>query len=91
MSSDFSDLYYPNGWKFLGQLLLIIILYIPSFAMVFLNLRMTNTCIRRVHPHYDFKNKQLYVKGKSPGSGPSSPTNDERKFLTRDRNEDEYE
>jgi len=62
ISSEFSDLYYPNGWEFVWQLLFICILYIPSIALFYMNRRMVNTCIRRVHPFYDFKTNQLYVK-----------------------------
>ena len=72
LSSDFADLYYPNWYEFLGQLVFILILYTPSFAMVFMNLRMVKTCIRRVHPYYDFKKNQLYLKQKNR-SGPNSP------------------
>ena len=55
LTGDFADLYYPNGWEFLGQLIFILILYTPSFALFVFNLRMIKTCIRRVHPYYDFE------------------------------------
>eukprot|EP00354_Favella_ehrenbergii_P007362 CAMPEP_0170465848 /NCGR_PEP_ID=MMETSP0123-20130129/10033_1 /TAXON_ID=182087 /ORGANISM="Favella ehrenbergii, Strain Fehren 1" /LENGTH=65 /DNA_ID=CAMNT_0010731837 /DNA_START=500 /DNA_END=697 /DNA_ORIENTATION=- len=40
--------------------------------MVYMNVRMVSTCIRRVHPYYDFNKNQLYLKSKDH-SGPSSP------------------
>ena len=56
LASEFSDLYYPHWWQFLGQLVFICLLYAPSFGLVYMNLRMVKTCIKRAHPFYDLKN-----------------------------------
>ena len=46
ISGPYADLYYPNKWEFVASLALIIVLYAPSFALVFFNRRMVNACIR---------------------------------------------
>ena len=46
----------------MGSIRLLLVLYVPSIALYFMNRRMLKTCIRRIHPYYDFEAKQLYVK-----------------------------
>ena len=62
MAGDYSDLYYPTWWEFVGQIVFLCLLYTPSFALVYMNRRMVATCIRRAHPNYDFKNKCLNLE-----------------------------
>ena len=59
---EFSDVYYPNKGSFFAQLLLITVLYAPVMILAWQNRSMVNTCIRQVHPFYDFESNQLYVK-----------------------------
>ena len=77
--SDFSELYYPDKWAFLGQLIFIFVLYTPSFSLYYMNKRMIQTCIRRIHPYYDFTTNQLFVKREAP-----SPRNEEVGLLLND-------
>ena len=72
IGGPYADLYYPNKWEFVASLSLIIVLYAPSFALVFFNRRMVNACIRQIYPNYDFNNHCLYVKR------PLSPTDNEK-------------
>ena len=52
---EFSDVYYPNKGSFFAQLLLITVLYAPVMILAWQNRSMVNTCIRQVHPFYDFE------------------------------------
>ena len=61
IAGDYSDLYYPSKGNFVWQLLFIILLYVPSFALWYMNLRMVKTCIIRVHPNYNFETHELLV------------------------------
>ena len=65
LGSEFRDLYYPSGWDYVGSLVFIIILYVPTFALYVVNGHMLNTCIRRIHPQYDFETGKLEVKADS--------------------------
>jgi len=73
---DFSDLFYPNKWAFLGQLIFICVLYAPSFGLYYMNKRMLRTCIRRIHPYYDFQTNKLLLKREAP-----SPKNEAKSLL----------
>jgi hypothetical protein len=88
LSSDYSDLYYPNIWQFIGQMIFIGILYTPSFGLVYFNRRMVRTCIRRKHPDYDFKNMNLPVKRHDAKLSPraSSALNDDSSLLVNTNN-----
>ena len=55
LNSEFGDLYYPSYWDFVGQIIFIKVLYLPSFMLYAINYRVLNTCIRRLHPNYDFR------------------------------------
>ena len=61
VSGDYSDLYYPNKWGFVWQLVFICILYAPSFGLYYMSRGMLKTCITRVHPSYDHGTHELYV------------------------------
>ena len=61
LSGDYSDLFYPNKGEFVAQLLFILVLYLPSAALYYMNRRMIKTCILRVHPNYDFETHELYI------------------------------
>ena len=64
LSGDYSDLFYPNKGSFVAQLLFIIVLYLPSFFLFYMNRRMVKTCIIRVHPNYNFETHELVVAKK---------------------------
>ena len=59
LGSEFGDVYYPNGWQFLAQLVFILVLYLPSFTLYVANRRLIATCVRRRHPDYDFEKDRL--------------------------------
>ena len=64
VSGDYSDLFYPNKGSFVAQVLFIIVLYLPSFFLYYLNRRMVKTCVMRVHPNYNFETHELVVAKK---------------------------
>ena len=64
VSGDYSDLFYQNKGSIVAQVLFIIVLYLPSFFLYYLNRRMVKTCIMRVHPNYNFETHELVVAKK---------------------------
>ena len=83
---DYGDFFYPSTGTFIAQLLLIVVLYLPSIALFVFNRRMVRTCIRRSHPYYDFETHQIYQKVtvEAP-SAPSNPPQDDQNGLLSDQ------
>ena len=83
VSGDYNDLFYPNKWEFVWQLVLICLLYAPSFGLYYMNGRMLRTCIERVHPAYNFETHELCISKPLPKkSGVVTGENDEHSPLT---------
>ena len=51
----YHQFFYPSRGTFVGWSLLILVLYLPFLFQFYLSLRMVKTCIRTIHPRYDFK------------------------------------
>lgn len=47
--------FYPSTGAYIGWVILIVLLYLPFLFQFYLNLLMVKTCIRTIHPRYDFK------------------------------------
>lgn len=51
----YSKFFYPSSATFIGWVILIALLYLPFVFQFYLSLLMVKTCIRTIHPRYDFK------------------------------------
>ena len=61
-TGQYSDFYYPKGTgDMFGWILLILILYTPFCLQYYFCRKMIQTCIKSMHPTYDFTRSDGYV------------------------------
>ena len=89
----YQELYYPHKSAIIGQIIFIIILYTPFFLNYHMVRRMIRTCVRLVHPAYDFKTGRIMLNTKKQSGhslGAGHPTAAELDSLTGGTNSNNY-
>ena len=71
---EYHDLYYPNKGAIIGQLIFIMVLYMPFFANYYMVKRMIQTNVRLIYPTYDFKTGKVMISDKKREMFDHSPS-----------------